>query len=159
VIDSQDYTIIGELSPDCSTIVLDHAPYLRRILNTWVGKKLEVNLKVLRNRRSDRQNRWWWGVVIPTVRRWLFETTGNLHEPEAVHIWLQQNVLGYSIRQEVILGITVFIVEGKRTSQMTTVEFTNMVDVVVVFFAEKGVVIPMPIKRNLITDYINTQDQ
>ena len=55
---------------DLPVLTIVGAKQLWRIFRSVQGKSLEVVFKVFRAQRSVAQNRWIWGVAVPTVRAW-----------------------------------------------------------------------------------------
>lgn len=152
-----DYTVTGRLTSDCKYLELDQAPALKRILFPLLDTILEINIKIFYRLRSLAQNRWIWGICIPTIRAWMKETTGE--EPpskEAIYAFLRQNVVGHGIEVEIIEGKETLVVQGKRFSKMTTVEFSDAAQQIIDYYEPKGCIIrfPKPKTNNLVTDHI-----
>ena len=149
-----EYELTGELSEDMS-IILTSATSLRRILYHFLGEKLLIKISIFRPKRSDKQNRYMWGVIVPCVRAWLFETQGIKYTKDQAYAWINQEVLGNKPVIVDIMGVEVITLEGKRFSQMSTKEFAEAVDTIIVYFDPKGCRIPLPKENNLITDHID----
>jgi len=151
------YTDPSELEPGELYIKLTHWRVLKRILFGWMDKELEVNLQVLRYQRSAAQNRYMWGVIVPTVMAFIKETTGEKKTKDEVYAYLNTHILGYELRTLEIMGKEVFVMEGKRFSQMNTKDFAEAVDKIITHFDALGCFIQLPQdkKNNLLTDFIN----
>lgn len=154
-----EVVVVGHLSDDLSSIQIDHYQKLRRYYNHLKGIDLEVKFKKFYKKRSIAQNNWMWGVCIPTIKQWLHETTGEKHSSEAIYVFLRQVVVGEEPIIETIEGKEVIIFEGKRFSQCNTVEFSDRVEKIIAYYAERGLVIPLPKPKtnNLITDFIEDE--
>lgn len=128
----------------------------RRLIWDWVDKEIETDIRVLRYKRSLSQNRLLWGIIVPTVRAFIKETTGEKKSKDEVYIYLNTCVLGNTPEISYILGQEVITMTGKRFSQMNTLEFTNAVEKIVQHFALIGCVIPMPKDgtNNLLDDFL-----
>lgn len=154
---NEEYTVTGYLSPDCKSLEIDHSDSLARIFRVLKGIQLEISFKKFYRKRSLAQNRWMWGVCVPTVQQWLYETKGENHDKEAIYTFLRVRVVGDEPRIEEFMGEEVIYLTGKRFSQMNTVEFSDAVEKIVNYFANRGLEIPLPKPKtnNLITDYVD----
>lgn len=152
---NQDYTVSGTLSPDGRSLEITNAPRAVRLWKHLIGVDLEITFKKFYRKRSLAQNRWIWGVCVPTVIQYLLDTTGVHHSKEAVYSFLRMVVIGNEAWVETIDGQDVIYITGKRFSQMTTKEFSEAVEKIVAYYAEREVEIPLPKPKtnNLITDY------
>lgn len=149
----REYEVTGELQEDM-TIKLTAGSGLYRVLYHLCEKKLLIKMSVFREKRSDKQNRYFHGVVVVCVRAWLAETQGVKWESDEVYYWINQEVMGNKPRITEIMGQQVITMTGKRFSQMTTKEFADAVDAILKHFAELGCNIPEPNQNNFIEDLI-----
>lgn len=149
-----EITVTGNLSPSFR-LEIDSHKALARILKRFMGKQLEIHISEFKRQRSLAQNRWIWGLCVPTVKGWLKETQGEKYTKDEVYYYIQ-SVLGRKTIIKEIAGEEVIIMEGKRMSQMTTKEFSDAVEEIVQYFAERGLAIPLPKPgtNNLISDHI-----
>ena len=150
-----EYTFTGKLSADCRSLLIDSAEQIARILQPIRENVLEITIKKFFRQRSLAQNAWMWGVCIPTIRAWMKERTGSCPSAEAIYAFLRIKVVGHEVIIEDVNGIDVPVVTGKRFSQMTTVEFSESVDKIVLYYAEQDLEIPLPKPKtnNYITDF------
>jgi len=118
------------------------------MVSSFEGKDVEVSIKAHKRKRSNRQNRWYWGVAIPTVQSGILEQTGILEEKETIHALILSAVGGLTMETKHIMGMNVIRVNQKRTSDMSVEEFSNFFERVIGHFAEKGIVIPEPTLDN-----------
>lgn len=65
-------------------LFLDKSPQFKEWLHTLSGKRVEVTVEKQTHKRSNGQNRYYWGVVVQTIA----EHTGL--DPEEVHDALKQ---------------------------------------------------------------------
>jgi len=56
-----------------------------------------VTIKPVKRRRSNPQNRYYWGVVIPSVAAGLVEAWGEVLTPDEVHVMLKEMFLSRPI--------------------------------------------------------------
>jgi len=152
---NEEIIVKGKLSDDFSTIVIENPYILSRVASFLKGQPLEITIKKFYKKRSAAQNRWLWGICIQDIKRWLYETKGEVHSPRAIYYYLQTRVLGYDIKSEFIEGKEILILDGKSFSEMTTVEFADAVEKIYLYFAERGLQIRLPKEntQNFITDY------
>ena len=157
-----EFTLLGKLSNDCRSIIIEHAQSIVRLLYPHKDEQLEVNIKKFHRQRTIAQNNYVWGVVIPTIRAWMKERTGSCSTKEGMYAFLRISVVGQEVLIEEIAGVEVPVVGGKRFSQMTTVEFAEAIDKIILHYAEQGLEIPLPVPNtnNLITDFTqNIKDE
>lgn len=155
-----DYTFTGKLSPDCKSLEIDFASSIARLLYPIKDLQLEINIKQFHRNRTIAQNNYMWGVVIPTIRAWMKERTGLCPSKEAMYAFLRIKVVGHEVVIEEVNGMEIPVVSGKRFSQMTTVEFAEAVDKIILYYAEQGLDIPVPQPKsnNYITDFTKLND-
>lgn len=114
---------------------------IRQLIAGMEGKNLVITIKEQGKRRSERQNAYYFGVVIPAIKE-LFEAAGTSLTPEDVHCFLKEHVAGM---MKVILlpdGGRRAIVES--STKLTTVQWEEYMDKIRAWAAQWGVVIPLP---------------
>ena len=152
---NEEFTVVGTLSPDGQSLVIANSLRAKRLWKQLQGEQLEIVFKKFFRKRSLAQNRWIWGICVPDVMRFLLETTGEEHSKEAVYSFLRTRVIGNDLWVETIDGQDVVFLSGKRFSQMNTKEFSDAVEKIVAYYAERGLKIrlPKPKTNNFVTDY------
>src|SRR4051812_37386298 len=82
----------GTVSAD-GRLVLDDAERLRRqgYLRSLAGQPVDIVVKVHRKHRSDKQNKWWWGIAVPLIAH---ELGYDKHEHEQLHYALVAKCFG-----------------------------------------------------------------
>ena len=134
----------GRVSDDGARLELLHSEreirqgYLRKM----AGKTVDIVVKLHRRNRSDRQNRWHWGVAVPLIAH---ELGYDRHEHEDVHYALVAKCFGTHrderLQQEV---------PNKRSSALSTEDFSTLMEWEVRFAAtELGIVVPLPNEADL----------
>lgn len=104
------------------------------------GKRVEVTIKEYKNTRSNRANRYYWGVVIPSVFKAFAEMGIKLVNQEQAHEMMRIKFL----MEEVQIGEESFRVP-KSTTKMKTDEFANYIFVIVEYLREYySYVVPEP---------------
>jgi hypothetical protein len=128
----------GEVSADGRLMLLEVEQARRRsYLQSIAGKDVDVIVRVHRERRSDLQNRWWWGIAVPLIAQ---ELGNDKHEHEAVHYALVAKCFGTTwnpaLKQEI---------PNVRSSHLTTAQFSDLMAWVVRWAADEyNIVIPLP---------------
>jgi len=150
-----EITVVGELSSDGQSLTISNSARAKRLWKHLQGTQLEITFKKFYRKRSLAQNRYIHGVLVPDVVQFLLETTGVTHSKEAIYAFLRMRVIGNEMWVETIDDQDVIFLSGKRFSQMNTKEFSEAVEKIVAYYAERGLQIRLPKERtnNLITDY------
>lgn len=154
----ETYELTGLLTEDCQYVQFNAWKMYQKTLRKWVGKDILVTIKVLRYKRSDKQNRYMFGVIVPYVRRWLYETQGEKFTPEQVYTWLRVKLLDEHPKITMIAGEEVVTMTGKKFSAMNTAEFAEAVDKIRIQMLERGLDIPEPKRgkanHNLLEEFL-----
>ena len=150
-----DYTFTGKFSEDLRSLIIDSGGLLLRAFYPLKENALEIRIRPYYKRRTDAQNRYIWGVVIPCIRAWMKETTGQTPPTaEAIYVFLRVHVCEQEPVIEMILGQEVVVIKGKHFSQMSTVEFSDAIDgKILPYYDERGCVIPLPKGNNTLNDF------
>jgi hypothetical protein len=82
------------------------------------GKRVRVTVERFRNRRSDPQNRYYWGIVVPMVGEAIGES-----DAEAVH-----DMLKVELNYEILVVGDKEIRVPKSTAKLDTMEFKQYVE-------------------------------
>ena len=115
----------------------------KQILSDLPDGKYEIDKR--KTKRSTDQNKYWWGVVVKLIADWL-RSYGNDVTDNDVHEFLKMKYLG---KREVNINGKNFE-RYRGTSELTTIEFADMIAKVQRDFAEKGLIIPDPNQENFI---------
>ena len=131
-----------------------HFQLYKRLFQKFVGKPIVVSVQVLRKNRSARQNRYYWGCVIPMIRAFHLNNTGELLSPDEVHVFNISCVIGEKPTVKEVMGQEVILMTYKKSSQMTTTEFNEFTEIIRKYWADRGCDIPEPNEENLLIDLI-----
>lgn len=153
---TKDIPLSGYLSDDLASIKLEHHRVMRRALQPWAGKRLMLMVGVFRRRRTEAQNRYMWGYVVPRVKGWMEDKDGRPYSKDAVYVFLRK-LIGHEIQVEVIEGQEIIFMREKRFSQMTTVEFNKAIQRIQKHFAKKGLDIADPSEDNMLPDFLQVR--
>lgn len=115
---------------------LDLHPSVRGLLRLHLlrmtGKPVEITVTVARNKRTDRQARYYFGVVVPLIAEHCGYDKQEMHELLAMRF--------LRIEDDPVTGAP----RRKRTPDTDTAEFSVYVDQCIQFAAALGVYIPEP---------------
>jgi hypothetical protein len=121
-------------------LTLDSPVVFKQAMREFAGKPVELTVRQKRNRRSDRQNAWYWGQVLHLIA----EHTG--HMPEELHEYCKARFIPK--RLAICDGNGVVLDErvvGGSTGKLSTVEMADYCEAVRQWAAEDlNVVIPDP---------------
>jgi hypothetical protein len=122
----------GKLHLDCPTV-------FKAFVSSLKNAAVDIVVQKRRQTRSQRANRYWWGVVIPSIAKEL----GYLpYEHEAVHDAVVRQIVGLRPGSDPRLSIR------QSTHDMDVEDFGNLIEATVIWAAtELGIVIPDPEKR------------
>jgi len=128
------------------TVVGGKVQGLGEFLHRLNGQKITITLEPYKKKRSGAQNRYYWSVVIGTVRQFINDY-GNDFSPDDVHEYLMEHVGGYT-------QIVPMMYKGKATDKMltrrksstklTTKEWDEYMQKIYVWASERNIYIPEP---------------
>lgn len=117
---------------------------LSKAIQTFEGSKITITLERFRKKRSNNQNRFYYGVVIPLVQDGLKEATGEVRGADSIHY----NILLplFAPTRDITNKDTGEIFSERITSsEMTTTEFMTFIKEIQKWAAEfLGIDIPDP---------------
>lgn len=118
--------------------------YGRADLDNWFaarkGKDFKMEIKLIRGQRSNPQNRWYWGCIVPTMQR-LINQFGQNFTADETHEYLKAEFNYKEI--EVTEGH--FIKVPRSTTELDKTDFTVYADKIIAFAAQMfGENIPLP---------------
>jgi hypothetical protein len=107
--------------------------YLTRL----AGKAIDVTIREHHDRRTLDQNAWWWGVALPVIAAALGY---DRHEHDRLHYALVDLCFGTTFDPRIGREVS-----NARSSQLTTAQFSALMDWVVRWAAtEQGITVPRP---------------
>ena len=122
---------------------------IQEAIATFEGKEIEISICKAKKKRSNPQNAFYWGVVVPIVRNGLIEIGYKLTN-ERTHDFLKERFLKEELVNEEtgeLLGSV-----SKSTASLTTTQFMEYMADINQFAAEfLGVTIPDPNEQLTIT--------
>lgn len=112
------------------------------VIASFEGKVIEITIQKKRKRRSNPQNRYYWGVIVPIWRNLLLNEWGEVHTSESTHEFLKMN-FGYNERVDETTG-EIFR-SPRSTTENSTVEMEEYHELLRQKAMEMfGAVIPLP---------------
>lgn len=152
------YHVIGTLREEDMSLRIQYGEALRGVFGHMLGRELDIQVTVLRKNRTNRQNRYIHGVVVPTVQAFYRETQGEEYTHDEVYAKLRVK-LGDKLIIKEVAGDKIITMSGKRFSKMDTKEFAQAIDALIQLFAEDGCYIAEPNEECFLTDFINEEDK
>jgi hypothetical protein len=105
------------------------------------GKIITISIEEKKKQRSNKQNRFYRGFIVPAIKDWLFEQGTNLTLDET-HDWVVKRVWKYTEYVDTPDGEPY---EKRRSStEPDTVLWEQFQDVTRSWFADKGLMLPFP---------------
>ena len=150
---SLEEKFIGNLNEDLS-VTINNAKDCSSLLNKFVGP-IEILIRKISKKRTDKQNRWYWGVCIRTIIEETKRIDGEEYTKDQIHFYILSQVINVKFRTETVMDRTIMIFEIPSTTQMSTYEFMNFKENIQRHFAErKGIVIPDPTEKTYINELV-----
>jgi hypothetical protein len=131
-------------------IIFSNREILELQIQSLEGKNVAVRIQKLVKKRSDRQNRWYWGVAIPTIIKGIEEQNGEVLDKSTAHALALNITDGIKLESKMLFGYNVIEVKQKRTSDMSVDEFNEFYKKLQITFAERDIIIPDPSQENFI---------
>ena len=136
-------TFIGTINKNGEIVIINHY-FVKSMLMQYEDKEIEVTIKKAKKRRSDKQNRWYWGVAIKTIQEELLRIEGEPYEKEDIHHYILSEIVKAKFRTKEVMGKVITYAETKSTSAMSTKDFDLFKFKLQVHFANRGIDVPDP---------------
>ena len=115
---------------------------VRNALKMYAGKRVVFSVERKYNKRSNSQNRFFHGVVLPLIGEALIESGYN---EARSHEWVKDFVKVNCLTQDVVTEEGQVFKSIRRTSELTTSEFNDLIATVQQWASENlGIYIPDP---------------
>lgn len=129
-----DTIMNGKLSPAISQSI---AGVMRRM----EGRKVSIAIKEARKSRSNKQNAYYWSVVVPAITQ-MFLDAGNDMDKEQVHEFLKLHV--GSLKTVVTQPNGVKLTVARSSTRLNTAEWEEYCEKIRAWAAQFGVQVPLP---------------
>ena len=106
------------------------------------GKKVDVTIENHITKRTNPQNRFWNGVVLPLSEQFSLEDSNPFSQNEWHEYFIHKGFFGYKEMNGELVP--------KRSSEADTMEFNEAIDKVQKFWALKNRIIPDPNQENFL---------
>jgi hypothetical protein len=107
-------------------------------LENLKGQDVDVIVRKHENRRSEQQNRWWFGIAIPLIAH---ELGYDKHEHDAVHHALIAKCFGTTYDSKMKQEVP----NVRSSSRLTTAQFSELMEWAVRWaMVEHGITVPLP---------------
>lgn len=116
---------------------------IRDIIRRMEGKQLSIRVREFRPTRSNKQNAYYWGVVVKMVQE-MMNAEGNDLIQDEVHELLKQEVAASMFVKRVLMPDGKFSTVVRSSSKLTTVEWENYMETVRAWAARHQLMIPLP---------------
>ncbi|HMS42721.1 MAG TPA: hypothetical protein PKE69_20995 [Pyrinomonadaceae bacterium] len=115
---------------------------LERIIKVFDGKTVAITANLPRKKRSERQNKWYWGAIVPFVKR-LYSDAGMDYSPAQIHDFLNRFLPEKTPVVDMLTGEV--YAPKTRYSKLSTVAFMAFVDNINKYLMElNGSTLPTP---------------
>ena len=119
-------------------------------IKSFEGKEYIISFSRLKKQRSNGQNRFYWGVVIPLIQQGLFDATGEFRTAENIHYKILLPLFA-PVNEIANKETGEMITERLTSSELTTTQWMEYIMEVQKWSAEfLGVDIPDPNEDNLL---------
>lgn len=105
-------------------------------------KVIVIEVKEAKKKRSCKQNRYYWGVIIPSMMALFNDAWDNNLNELQLHEVLKKNV--GNITKAIALPEGGYDIVTKSSTELTTAEFEQYNERCRVYAAQNGVAIPLP---------------
>lgn len=95
-------------------------------INYFNGKNVVISFSKVKKSRSNNQNRFYWGVVIPLIQNGLLEATGDLRSADDIHYKILLPMFA-PINEIVNKDTGEIIIERLTSSDLTTTQFMEYI--------------------------------
>ena len=109
---------------------------------SFEGKRIEVTFQRAKKKRSNPQNRYYWGVIVPFFQQGIKECFGELWSAEKTHEHLKLN---FNFEEKVNVKTSEVTKLYKSTSENSTIEMEEYHERIRVWmFDNMDIVVPLP---------------
>ena len=141
---SQKDALEFRFKADGGVIPPDLLQAAKNVVARLVGKSVILSIRVSSRRRSNNQNAYYWGVVIPYIKQ-MFDDYGNNLDEEDIHEFLKKEI--GKLSKSVLLPTGEFRYITGSSAELSTVGMENYLEKIRAWAAECGLVIPLPNER------------
>lgn len=146
--------IVYKLGSECA-LILESNRSIRRIFRQFSDVDFEVKIQRFRKSKSQAQLRYYFGVIVPRIIQYKWETDGERWSKADVEAYNYMHILKLQFKEKYLNGKPVMIISGKTLSDMNVQEAEDFFKLVRHHWAEIGCDIKEPNEGNFLNDFIN----
>jgi hypothetical protein len=119
-----------------------HRSVFDAIMSKNIGKEFIITFLPRKKLRSNPQNRYYWGIIIPFFQQGFFETQGEHLSTNEVHEFIKFN---FNYKEMVNENTGEVVRVSSTTTDKTTTEFGELIDKCIIFADTFfNITIPLP---------------
>jgi len=156
----KEISLKGRISPDGRGVTFTFPDIAQQLLYGRYDEEVDMTFIFGKIKRSLQQNRYLWGVAYEVIVATTLEMEGIVLDKNEIHTHNMQIIQGIKLEWKKVMGQDVLFIEERKSSDMSTEEFSLMVDNLIKWYAEnKGIYIPLPEEDNTIDSFINKKNE
>ena len=108
---------------------------IKKSILSFEGKTINITIERSRKKRSNSQNAYYWGVMLPIVQNGLYDATGETRDLNSIHYQILLPL--FAPQREIVNKESGEVINEKMTSsEMTTTDFMEYINEVQKWSAE-----------------------
>ena len=148
------FNIFGRIAEDGKSFLFESSAHVLLFLKEeFLGKDLELTVNEVSYKRTSAQNRYLWGVIYPAIQKGYLKNTGEKLDLDTIHAHNLSTIQGYKTQVSEMFGQLVVRFDAKSTAKMNVEEFSDLVEKIKKYYAEKDIYIPDATKHNFLNDF------
>jgi hypothetical protein len=116
------------------------SPLLQEGYKMYEGKRIEITLRRYSDRRTNPQNRFYWGVLLPMIANYARELGEDVTKEEWHEYYVQKGYFGWEAK--IINGEEVRL--PRRSPEALTIDFNEVFQRLQREWAQRGLYLPDP---------------
>jgi len=126
------------------SIMIKNESFFSDLINQFEGQDIVISLSKEEKRRSNKQNDWYWGVAIPLIIQEIQNNTGEKYSKDDIHDWNMARAVKLQPIIKEMFDETIVVYKQKKTSRMSTKEFSDFKEIIQKYWAEREIYISDP---------------
>ena len=124
--------------------MIKNESFFSDLINQFEGQDIVISLSKEEKRRSNKQNDWYWGVAIPLIIQEIQNNTGEKYSKDDIHDWNMARAVKLQPIIKEMFDETIVVYKQKKTSRMSTKEFSDFKEIIQKYWAEREIYISDP---------------
>lgn len=113
---------------------------LAALFPVYAGKVIKLSISESKKYRSNPQNRFWFGAMIPAIKEWFMEH-GHNFSAEEIHEYMVKRVWKHT---QIVLIENEPYERRLSSADLSTIEWEKYMDITRHWGAERGLILPFP---------------